>query len=635
MNPRRGCLRFLGLPHPHPEASGRGAKAGGIVILCGFRCPGECVAKSSPHCYGGGEGSGPLAANPYTFIPTTYLRLLLRLCGALSLRNCILLLLACCLAACTNLSGEPEIAATLPPEAAQSRWMPDIHNGARLFAEHCTDCHGITGDGRGSLVLAGTVQQPRDLTDQALISAASPLEFFTIISEGRLEKLMPPWQAALSKPQRWDVALYAYTLRYDDALLAAGESLWQRLCAGCAPPDTIPPVYSDVAFGRQLALAGALADADYAALAAFLRAQSLQTPTVTITGTVQNGTADGLVPSDTVVQLQVGNPQSGYSVTETRLDAAGRFRFEQVRRADDLGYALGAVYAGRLFSLRLPLESLADEQTLYIYEATSDPRVITISRMDLRMAAARLEDRGAGLVVEQALGFRNESDRIYTSGRGFDDGREASLLMQLPAGASWLGEVDTTRYVVIEGLAGLPNSLIDTLPVPPGDQHEIAFAYFLPYADGLEFAQDFNNLLDADVTVALPSSLRIDGAFEQTESGVTKTYVGQLAMQQDPALRFIITDDPFATSSDDAQVITSEALLPLLLAAGGVLASAGGLALLLLRRPAPASAEINKLTSELAQLERDHDQGRINHDLYHHRRRELQARLSALREKPS
>lgn len=545
-----------------------------------------------------------------------------------------LLLLACCLAACTNLSGEPEIAATLPPETAQRSWQPDIGNGARLFAEHCTDCHGASGDGKGSLVVAGSVDQPLDLTNQALVAVASPLEFFNIITVGKLENLMPPWQDALSEAQRWDVALYAYTLRYDDALLAQGEALWKRLCVDCAAPGAIPPVYSDVAFGRQLGLAGALADEEFAAIAAYLRAQSLQAPTVTITGTVRHGTAGGLVPRDTIVQLRVGSPERGYSAAESAIDADGRFRFEQVRRADDLSYALGAAYDGRLFSLRLPVGALADEHTLHIYAATSDPRVISIAQIDLRVAAARLEERGAGLVIEQVIGFRNESDRIYTSGRGFDDGREASLLVQLPQGAAWLQDPDTHRYVVIEDLAGLPNSLIDTLPVPPGERHEISLAYFLPYAGALEFVQDFNNLLAADVRLTVPRSLRIDGAFELAEAGAMRQYSGQLTMPGDPALGFSITGDPFATSSDDAQVITSEALMPMLMVAAVALALAGWLAIARQRSPAP-SAELDNLTRELAQLEREHDQGRINHDLYQQRRRELLARLSVLQDKPA
>ena len=39
-----------------------------------------------------------------------------------------------------------------------------------------------------------------------------------------IAKLMPPWENALSEAERWDVALYSYTLAYDEALLEAGRA---------------------------------------------------------------------------------------------------------------------------------------------------------------------------------------------------------------------------------------------------------------------------------------------------------------------------------------------------------------------------------------------------------------------------
>ena len=53
---------------------------------------------------------------------------------------------------------------------------------------------------------------------------------------------------------------------------------------------------------------------------------------------------------------------------------------------------------------------------------------------------------------------------------------------------------------------------------------------------------------------------------------------------------------------------------------------------MLRRRKGGAGNEIDALVSELARLEEGHDQGRINHDLYHHRRRELKAKLARLME---
>ncbi len=541
----------------------------------------------------------------------------------------LLLLLTLCLAACTNLSGEPEIIATLAPQVAESSWRPDVANGARIFAERCTDCHGETGDGRGNLVLADSVPAPMDLTDRDKVSLKSPLAFYDIITTGNLDKLMPPWRDALSEAERWDVALYSYTLGYDEALLADGEQLWRQLCADCPAPAQIPPLYSDAEYGAQLDFGESPADDERAAITAYLRMRSLQAPTVTVRGLLKNGTAGGGLPANAIVQLEYGNAEGGYQSAESAVDAEGRFRFEGIPRGQDFIYMLGAAYEGRLFSLRLPAQGLADEHNLKIYEATNDPRVIKVARIDMLVDAIRLNDLGAGLVVEQVIGIHNSSDRIYTSGRGFDDGREASLLVQLPRGARLMSGANAGRYVTIEDMADLPDSLIDTLPVPPGDAHEVRLSYFLPYAGALQIEQAFNNLLDAEVTVRLPRSLQLEGALQLIdESGDFRHYAGVLAMDAQPELRFSISGDPFATSSDDGGVITSEALLPLLFGAalGMVFFVVAGL----IWRQNKAGSEIDQVSQALAQLEVEHDQGRINHDLYHHRRRELRDRLAAL-----
>ena len=135
---------------------------------------------------------------------------------------CIALALG--LAGCGGLGGEPQIVATFTPPTAEVLWQPDISNGARIFADNCTECHGILGDGRGDLVAAGSVPQPLDMTDLRLTAAKSPLEWFEIITEGRIENLMPPWSNALSEGERWDVALYAYTLAYDEFAAGCGGS---------------------------------------------------------------------------------------------------------------------------------------------------------------------------------------------------------------------------------------------------------------------------------------------------------------------------------------------------------------------------------------------------------------------------
>lgn len=555
------------------------------------------------------------------------------------------------LAGCGGLGGEPEIVVTMPATAsarsAGRGWQPDIVNGARIFAERCVDCHGLSGDGEGELVLAGSVERPLDMTDRAKVGAKSPLDWFEIITEGRLETLMPPWESALDETERWDVALFSYTLAYDDEWLARGEGLWRERCGGCELPAAIPPVYSDVDYGAKLnreLFESTLSDAEAEAAAAFARLRTLAPSGIkaatepaargVISGRVLHGGAGRLAPAETVLQLRYGNSDVGYRVAETTIDAAGAFQFEDIPLGADLNYAVGAVYDGRLFSQRVS-PGQEQTQTITIYDATNDPLVVSVARIDLYIEPTRLEALGAGLYISQVLRYRNRSDRIYTSGRGFDDGREAALLIQFPEGAKLLSGDAQGRYVLIEDLDQLPDSAIDTLPVMPGESHDVALEYWLPYAEAAQYEQAFNNIIDGRVTVTLASDLSVASDWlrrdeaRDVEAGI-REYSADISMRQDARISFGISGDPFATSSDDAMVITSETLPALLLGAIALAAALIGGGGLMKRRKDDSGGEIDQLVGELARLEEDHDQGRINHDLYHQRRRRLKADLRQL-----
>ncbi len=565
---------------------------------------------------------------------------------------CLILLALLC--ACRGLGGEPEIIATYAPQSmaenatVSADWRPDIARGGRIFAENCTDCHGISGDGQGELVLSGSVSEPIDMTDRALTRAKSPLDWFTIISEGNIEKLMPPWQNALSEGERWDVTMYSYALAYDAELLATGARLWAERCRDCELPSAIPPLYSDQDYSRALnreSFAGALESEEIAAVVAYARMQSLRgagepaedvegaLPLGQISGRVQHGSAGGIVPPETVVQLQFGSPEIGFSIAETLIDADGNFVFEDIPLTPDISYVIGVIYDGRVYSRLLP-ES-AYQQTITIYDLTNDPAVISVAAVDLFLNPLQLEPHGTGLHITQIIRFRNDSDRIYTSGRGFDDGREATLLLQFPIGAKIMSDDAGGRYVLIEDLERLPDSLIDTLPVAPGSEHEILVEYFLPYVDSLDFEQAFNNRVEGDITVMLPKTLSIKSAElfptpEGGESDNVKVYGGTLNQDRDPRLRFEIVGNPFATRGDDSGVLTGESLLAALLALiAAALALPAGLALWR-RRTQDQSGSIDSLAEQIAQLDDQHDRGQINHDLYHHRRRQLKAKLAEL-----
>lgn len=360
-------------------------------------------------------------------------------------------------------------------------------------------------------------------------------------------------------------------------------------------------------------------------------------PTGSFTGQLRHGTAGGSLPADTVVQLQYGSPELGFSFAETTIAEDSSFTFEGIPLTADFTYTVGAVYLDRLFTRRLPAGHPADRayhQSLTVYDLTNDPSVISVSRIELFIEAVRLNDLGPGLYISQIIGCRNSSDRIYASGRRFDDGREASLLIQLPAGARIMSGDENERYIIAKDLENAPDSVIDILPVFPGDSHEIRVEYFIPYADGLTLEQTFNYVIDGTVTATLSESLRVISDIlrldtDRDTGGRRRVFSGRLQMDSQPALAFKIVGNPFVTSSDDRSAVTGDALPPLLLGAVGLatLMTAG---LIVQGRRQGKSRQIDGLIGQMAQLDDKHDRGQINHDLYQRQRRLLKEQLERL-----
>lgn len=134
--------------------------------------------------------------------------LLPALCGAI-----LLLTSGCGLAGQPHSVGAGAPLAVSAEEAMARAAAADRALGAQIFAERCTACHGEQGRGDGPSVLRGAIPSIVDLTDPATLSASNPLDYFQIISLGRLERYMPPWDSLLSEDERWAVAMYTYRLR--------------------------------------------------------------------------------------------------------------------------------------------------------------------------------------------------------------------------------------------------------------------------------------------------------------------------------------------------------------------------------------------------------------------------------------
>jgi len=615
---------------------------------------------------------------------------------------CLLaLLLLLTVAACSGLAGEPQIVATIPPPTQAPAELgyppnpPDIANGAQIFAARCASCHGINGNGQGELfttgqlAINGTPQPPGDFTNPDTARDQTPKEWFDTVTNGRIEKLMPPWANALTEQERWDVALYTYTLHYTPDQLARGVEVWESECIDCHGiqgrgdgPDAADvgkkvgdltdqesmsdvsdnAIYNFVTEGSADAMpafADDLSEDDIWAAVAYARSLSLQnreavgaqeppepestveaSASGTITGKISNGTAGGSTPSDLNVTLFVFDAQFNNQRFETVADGEGNFRFDDVAFGPDFAYAVTTSYRERTFASEIIRGASASfDLPVTIYELTEDTAFLTITGMVYEITAV-----GGGLQVTQVMIVKNSSDRLFTSNNEVQDNQFASVVITLPPGAIVLGFPDNPqRYTVSED----QKTIIDTAPVIPGQDHIIRVIYLVPYETSAIIEQPINYALEGPVRLLVrPETVRatselLPAVGPQTVGDATYSgYGATLTLNQGDLIRFELNGSGAATLSEvRSPVVSSNNLVIVaILALIAVISIVAGLYIFYVRRgninqqPSLLDKDrlVDSLVRQIAELDEAHDRGDINHDFYHHQRQQLKAQLSEL-----
>ncbi|MBI4771076.1 MAG: c-type cytochrome [Chloroflexi bacterium] len=113
---------------------------------------------------------------------------------------------------------------------------PSAIRGAIVYSERCAACHGPTGGGDGERA-AQLPNKPAVLADPQLARKASPARWFQTVTQGNLDKFMPPFVEALSDAQRWDAVFYLFTLSASPGQAEQGRALYDANCAGCHGPQ--------------------------------------------------------------------------------------------------------------------------------------------------------------------------------------------------------------------------------------------------------------------------------------------------------------------------------------------------------------------------------------------------------------
>ncbi|GAB4521304.1 MAG: hypothetical protein OHK0046_32510 [Anaerolineae bacterium] len=472
---------------------------------------------------------------------------------------CVLLLAA----ACTNLSGEPEIVATIPPASptpslanAVPEQRPDLAVGAQIYAANCTRCHGENGEGNGELVLSGEVGAMPSFLDAEAMPQKDPQYYFEIITNGNLAQLMPPWGDTLTEAERWSVAYYTYTLRYTDEQLALGQEIYARECVECHGEDgrgtdaidstrtagdfsspaamtllTDFNIYTIIAEGagsQMEAYADTLTEDELWAVTAYTRSLSLDNATretQVAQAATPEATAEAAAP-ETATEEVTG---ATAIVTGTIINGTS-----EAAVPDDLVVTLHIVAPDLSETTR---ETTLDESNSYIFndvpvdaesiyfvstayldrsfagnpfaltpeQAVFDQPIFIYEVTDdpsvisIRQVVTQIRPVGEVLEFTQEVLFENTSDRMFLVES--EDGSGTSVTLNLPVGAIVAQLANPDRFRVNDE----NYTVTDTRAVLPGASHIVSLVYLLPYEQAAVIDYPVNYPLNGPVALLLQS----------------------------------------------------------------------------------------------------------------------------------
>jgi mono/diheme cytochrome c family protein len=441
--------------------------------------------------------------------------------------------------------------APTPAEVSQSEAPPappHVTNGAQIYARKCQACHGEAGKGDGPRAEQVKSQggQVINLVDPARQRSAKPADWFDVVTNGRIERLMPGFAASLTPQDRWDLLAYIWAMGTTTETLRAGQALYTRQCESCHGPqgkgdgpkaagakmaDFTDPVY--MAANSLTDIAAAMVKGDAHREVELDDSQRLQAAEYVRTfgyqyadpGTlrqsafagdgvlqfhVENLTPGGSPVKDLPVTLRAYDTQGEVFSRTATLDARGVVTFTQLPRSDGYFYQPDILYNGaKFFAQPRQISGTAVQTgTLPVYEVTTDASAITISEYHYFVQQV---GEGVASVVEFYI-FDNNSDRAYVD-KSSPGGQLRSLKITVPEDASNI-RFDGPGIGARFSQDG--TTLYDSDAVPPGQRSStIALIYEIPYRAG----RQIERVMPYPVTtwdVLLPEGeLRVSGLVDK------------------------------------------------------------------------------------------------------------------------
>jgi mono/diheme cytochrome c family protein len=567
---------------------------------------------------------------------------------------------------------------------------PDPSKGQAIFIENCSPCHGTNGQGDGPQ--AAQLPNPVPAVGAAeLARQVTPAEWFRIITQGNMERFMPPF-IGLPDDQRWDLVAYLLSLSAPPANIARGAELYQANCVRCHGrqgqgdgPDAAGLALPD--FTNQEFMAGKsaidffqaitngssnmpifgerLSEMDRWALVDYLRSLSfvstraetsiVATPvaeitpgvalTLTlpvsqtqelgvITGTVIDSAGSAVTEGLTVTLHGFDQTQMVISAT-TSLKADGTYAFPNVTMPSGRMFLTSLQYGGITYASEVgTIES--GQKTLnlpiQVFETTTDPSGLVVDRLHFFF---ELLDTQTLRIVELYVISNPGTKTVVAVEQG-----GAVVTFSLPSGATNLEFQDGKlgeRYIETSSGFG------DTAPIRPGQgSYQVLFSYQLAYSRKAELVRPITMKTNAVVILVPEDGLKVKGsniqdAGSRDVQGTPYRMYNGSSMNVGQELRMTISGSP--TGSSGASSSSTTNLVVGLAAFGAVLIVAG---LWIFRRYQVAGVEAGEISQApeahsgentetimdaILALDDLYQEGQLPEEAYRQRRAELKERL--------
>ena len=217
--------------------------------------------------------------------------------------------------------------------------------------------------------------------------------------------------------------------------------------------------------------------------------------TLSVTGTLVNGTAGGSIPAGITVLLhRFGAGAGSIETYEQTTDADGAFRFDDVPAvAEGDSIALAVDYGETRYTEVLSQSDLSEPVALTVYEFTRDVGVVTTTEQSIIVAGIASATRRMAAVQLFTLENRSDTTLVPDLSAPPMIGQFSFLRFSLPAAAT---DLDVSTNLVGGEVIPVGTGFAITAPVPPG-RHQVSFTFTVPY-EGNELAWRDNTLQGAE-----------------------------------------------------------------------------------------------------------------------------------------